>query len=198
VVTTRLPVVANTLCDVIYRPRALTEAQAFHLLSSGLSFTLVREHREVLRALCAQVGCLPEALEHIGRHIHCEAYSRSQRRLQEALTKLFQPASYLHIQLPPDSCSLAASIKRSETWLSSPAQQALSILATHFPAAPATFSEQQVSDLFQTDQHCQLHDLDQLVDAGLLSVTTRNRYQIHPVIAAYACLMHAAHLDAEQ
>lgn len=189
VLTTRLPVVANTMCDAIYHPCPLTEQQAFHLLSSGLPSVLVREHRNVLRALCQQVGCLPVAIEHMGRYVRCEARSHSQRRLQEALTDLFQPASYLHIQMPPTSCSLALSIKRSVTWLSSSTQHLFFDLARSFPAAPATFSEQQAADLFQASQQFQLHDLDRLIDSGLLSTTAKSRYQFHPIIAAYARLM---------
>src|SRR5258707_1402520 len=189
IVTTRLPIVANTVCDHIFRPRALTEMQAFHLLSHDLPIALVREHREILRALCQQVGNLPLAVEQIGKHLRREARSSSQRRFQEALTHLFHPASYLHLQISPGSCSLAASIKRSEAWLSSSAQHAFSTLATHFLTAPSTFSEQQVVDLIQTSRQFQLHDLDHLLDVVLLIATAGYRYQIHPVIAAYARLL---------
>jgi transcriptional regulator with XRE-family HTH domain len=189
VVTTRLPVVANTVCDHIFHPRPLTESQAFHLLSNGLPITLVREHREILRALCQQVGNLPLAVEQIGKYLRREARTSSPRRFQEALTSLFQPTSYLHLPLPSDASSLAVSIKRSEGWLSVSAQQALCTLAFLLPTAPATFAERQVTDLIQTSRQFQLHDFDQLVDVGLLSITAKNRYQIHPVIAAFARLL---------
>jgi hypothetical protein len=189
IVTTRLPVVTNTVCDHIFHPRTLTGMQAFHLLSHDLPIALAREHSEVLRALAQQVGNLPLAIEQIGKHLRREARLSSQRRFQEALTHLFQPTSYLHLQVSPDSCSLAASIKRSEARLSTSAQHAFSVLATHFPTAPSTFSERQVVDLIQTSQQFQLHDFDQLIDVGLLSATAGNRYQNHPVIAAYARLL---------
>ncbi len=188
VLTTRLPVLANTVCDVIYSPRRLTDTQAFNLLTHGLPSSLVREHREVLHALGQQVGNLPEAIEQIARYLRREARSYSQRRFQEALTHLFHPTTYLNIQIPPDSCSLSTSIKRSEEWLSPSSRQALSFLANHFPSAPAHFSERQVADLIQASRQFQLQDLDQLVDAGLLSTSGRNRYQFHPIIAAYARL----------
>jgi transcriptional regulator with XRE-family HTH domain len=189
VLTTRLPVLANTVCDVVYHPRHLTNTQAFNLLVNGLPFALVREHREVLRALSQQVGNLPEAIEQIGRYLRREARSHSQRRFQEALTHLFHPTTYLNIQIPPDSCSLSTSIKRSVEWLSPSSRKAFSVLATHFPSAPASFSERQVADLIQTSRQFLLRDLDQLVDVGLLSVTGRNCYQFHPVITAYARLL---------
>ena len=188
ILTTRFPIVANTVCDRVYRPRMLTEPQAFQLLSQSLPIRLAREHCAILRALCRQVGNLPLAIEHIGKYLRREARSSSQRRFQEALTHLFQPASYLYLQIGPDSCPLAASLKQSEVWLSCSAQQAFSALATHLPVAPLAFSERQVADLIQTSGQFQLHDLDQLVDYGLLSAVSENQYQIHPVVAAYARL----------
>jgi transcriptional regulator with XRE-family HTH domain len=185
VLTTRLPVVANTVCNQILHPRPLTDPQAFHLLSNGLPLEFVKEHREILRALCQQVGLLPLALEHMGRYLRREARTSSNRRFQEALTALFQPTLYLHLHLPPD-CSLSTSIKRSEGWLSPAARQAFFALASLLPNAPATFAERQVVDLLQKARPFQLHDFDQLVDVGLISIAGKNRYQIHPVIAAYA------------
>lgn len=189
VLTTRFPIVANTVCDSVYCPCLLTEPQALQLLSQSLPVRLAQEHREILRALCHQVGFLPLAIEHIGKYLRCEARSSSQRRLQEALTHLFEPASYLCLQMSPTFCSLATSLKQSEAWLSHAAQQAFSALATHLPVAPLAFSERQVTDLIQTSSgQFQLHDLDQLVDYGLLSSIGRNQYQIHPVVAAYSRL----------
>lgn len=188
ILTTRFPIVANTVCDGVYRPRLLTEPQAFQLLGQSLPVRLAREHREILRALCQQVGHLPLAIEHLGKYLRREARSFSQRRFQEALSYLFQPASYLHLQMSPDSCSLAASLKRSEAWLPCAAQQAFSALATHLPVAPLAFSERQVTNLIQASGQFHLQDLDQLVDYGLLSAIGRDQYQIHPVVAAYARL----------
>jgi transcriptional regulator with XRE-family HTH domain len=183
VLTTRLPVVAYTVCDQVFHPRPLTDPQAFHLLSHSIPMTLVREHSSVLRALCQQIGLLPLALEHMGKYLYCEARTSSNRRFQEALAALFQPTAYLH--LPPDR-SLATSIQRSEAWLSPASRHAFFTLASLLPNAPATFAEQQVVDLIQQAQPLQMHDFDQLVDVGLVNVAGPNRYQIHPVIAAYA------------
>lgn len=188
ILTTRFPIVANTVCDRVYCPCLLTEPQALQLLSQSLPASLAREHREILRALCHQVGFLPLVIEHIGKYLRREARSSSQRRIQEALTHLFEPASYLRLQMVPTSFSLATSLKQSEAWLSSAAQQAFSALATHLPVAPLAFSERQVTNLIQTSGQFHLHDLDQLVDYGLLSTIGRNQYQIHPVVAAYARL----------
>jgi hypothetical protein len=186
--TTRFPIVANTACDGIYRPRLLTESQAFKFLSQNLPVKLAQEHRGILLALCHQVGNLPLAIEHIRTYLRREARTSSQRRFQEALTHLFQPASYLRLQVSPTSCSIATSLKQSEAWLSNAAQQAFSALATHLPVAPLAFSERQVTELIQTSGQFHLHDLDQLVDYGLLSAIGRNQYQMHPVVAAYARL----------
>jgi transcriptional regulator with XRE-family HTH domain len=184
VLTTRLPVVANTIADRLFHPRGLSDSQAFHILSDGLPQTLVREHRSLLRALCQQVGNLPLALEQFGKYLRREARTYSQRRFQDALSHLFQPEVYLYI--PPDSCSLASAIKRSEAWLAPSAQRMFFRLATCFPAAPATFTEQKVEEYFTQVPQFHLNDLDQLVDVGLVSVVRKNRYQIHPVIVAYA------------
>lgn len=186
IVTTRLPKVAHTVCDRVYCPRPLSEAQAFQLLKQLIAPTLARTHRDVLHALMQQVGNLPRALQHIGNYVRTEARSGSQRRVQEALTSLFQPEAYLHLQSAPDFCSLAASLQQSEAWLSSSTQHALDLIANALPTAPATFSEQQVANLFQTASEVHLQDLDHLVDMGLLSTIARNRYQLHPVVAAYA------------
>ncbi len=198
IITTRLPAVASTVCDLIYRPRALTGRQAFHLLSHGLSPIVVREHSEVLQALTQQVGNLPLAVEQMGKYLHREARVASQRRFQEALTRLFQPATYLHLEDIPGSFSLAASIKRSEARLSVSARHALASLATHFPAAPASFSERQVMDLIQVSHQFQLPDFDQLVDAGLVTTTERNQYHMHPVIVAYARLLTKTEQEAAE
>ncbi|HVT97546.1 MAG TPA: hypothetical protein VHE33_08560, partial [Acidobacteriaceae bacterium] len=93
-----------------------------------------------------------------------------------------------HLQSAPDSCSVAASLQQSERWLPLSTQHALELIANALPTAPATFSEQQVADLFQTASGVHLQDLDHLVDMGLLSTIARNRYQLHPVIAAYVRL----------
>lgn len=185
IVTTRLPGVAHRACDRVYQPRPLSEAQAFHLLKQRLPSALAREHRDVLQALLQQVGRLPLAITQIGNHLRSEAHFGSQRRIQEALALLFQPETYLHLQSVPDSCSVAASLQQSERWLPPSTQHALELIANALPTAPATFSEQQVADLLHTASGVHLQDLDHLVDAGLLSTIARNRYQLHPVIAAY-------------
>jgi DNA-binding XRE family transcriptional regulator len=189
VLTTRLPILANTVCDAVYSPLRLTDTQTFNLLTNGLPSSLVRKHREVLHALGQQVGNLPGAIEQIGRYLRCEARSYSQRRFQDALTHLFHPTTYLNIQTPPDAISLSALIKRSEDQLSSSSRKAFFALATHFPSSPASFSERQVVDLIRASRQFQLGDLDQLVDVGLLSGAGRNRYEFHPVVAAYARLL---------
>lgn len=186
VMTTRQPALAHTLCEVVYRPSPLTNGQGFHLLTRELPPLLVREHRQVLRALSQHVGNLPAALVQMGRFLRGEACSLSQRRFQEALTQLFQPTSYLALQLPPGTCSLQQRIAQSEQRLPASARQALSLVAAHFPAAPATVAERQIVELFHAHPPLKLTDLDTLVDAGLLSTAGRNRYQLHPVIAASA------------
>jgi DNA-binding XRE family transcriptional regulator len=188
VLTTRQPALANSLCERVYSPRTLTGVQAFHLLTGGLPALLIREHREAFRSLSQQVGNLPGMLEQMGRYLRREARSRSRRRFQEALTQLFHPPFSLQIQLSPDMDSFQQRIRRSEQVLPVSSQFALSLLAAHFPSTPATFSERQVIEFFQAHRHLQLADLDRLVDAGLLSTAGRNRYQLHPVIAAYARL----------
>lgn len=188
-VTTRQPAVAHRLCEVVARPRALTEAQAMQVLSQGLPTPLVRAHRAVLRTLSRQVGYLPATLEQIGSVLRQAARTHSSRRWHEALTALMQPATCLRLALPPASCSLAASIERSEAWLPASSRQALRVLVAHVPAAPATFTEAQVVGRLQGVGSCSLSDLDHLVDAGLLDARGPDRYQLHPVIAAYARLV---------
>lgn len=188
VLTTRKPALAHSLCERVCSPRALTGVQAFHLLTDGLPPPLVREHREALRALSQQVGNLPGVLEQMERYLRREARSSSRRRFQDALTQLFRPPFYLTIQLPPAMDSIQQSVQRSEQGLPVSSRQAFSLLAAHFAPAPATFSERQVIELFQAHRHLRLTDLDHLVDAGLLSPAEHNRYQLHPVMAAYARL----------
>ena len=83
---------------------------------------------------------------------------------------------------------LASRLNQMTEKLSPATQQALTVLTTHFPSAPATFTEQQIPALLQAHPHLQLRDLDQLVDDGLVSAVGRNRYQLHPAITAFVRL----------
>jgi hypothetical protein len=93
---------------------------------------------------------------------------------------------YLRLRIPPDSCSLDLAIQRSEAWLDASARRTFYRLAACFPAAPATFTEQQIAECFAPGSV--LRDLDQLIDVGLLTVIAHNHYSMHAVIAAYARL----------
>jgi transcriptional regulator with XRE-family HTH domain len=192
--TTRLPVVANTLCERIIHPQPLSDAQALQFVSAGLPATMVREHRPVLAALCKQMGNLPLALEHSRTYLRREARTHSVRRLYDALSHLFQPEVYLPLCSAPDVCSLAVALKQSETWLDASARRTLHRLATCFPAAPATFTEQQIVDRLAPG--AVLRDLDQLIDIGLLTLLADNRYQMHPIVATYARCAESSERDA--
>lgn len=195
--TTRQLALAHTLCETVFQPRPLTKGQAFHLLTSGLPPVLIREHHLVLHALSQQVGYLPAALVQLSLSLHREAQMRSPRRWQTALTLLFHPACFLHLRLQPQMPSLAAAIRQSEQELPASAQQVFHLLAAQFPAAPATFSEHQLTDLFHTHQCGHLSAVDQLVNVGLLSQSNPNQYHLHPVIAAYARLPHSSSNQAD-
>ena len=182
--TTRQTSLANKVCDVVYRPAPLTTIQALHLLSSGLPPVYAREYHSALQTVVAQVGNLPLALELAVGYLRHEASTDSQRRIQAAVSQLAYPAYYLQNRGSREQGSLFTAIQRSEQWLSATARQALLCLATHFPAAPSTFSEHQALEFLRM-QDLQIHDLDHLLDAGLVDAVGESRYQFHPVISAY-------------
>lgn len=184
VVTTRQRDLAHHLCEVVYRPQVPTNAQALHLLSRALPPLLAQEHQLALRAIARQVGNLPLALEAIASYLRREASSQSSRRLQEAVARLAHPSCWLHLHLPgPDQHSLWNALARSLQELAPSEHHALTCLVQQFPSAPTSFSERRAENDLQR-HGSRLRELDRLVDAGLVEIVGRSRYQLHPVVAA--------------
>lgn len=188
VLTTRQTAMAYNICDVVYRPAALTPTQALHLLCSALPPLHERECKPMLQRFAVQVGNLPLALELAGGYLRREASTDSHRRIQAAVSSLTHPACYLHHC--SEQGSVFTAIQRSEQRLSVAARKALVCLATHYAGAPATFSERQALQTLQL-QELHVQELDALLDSGLLDAVGNNHYQIHPIIAAYVQYLYA-------
>lgn len=199
-ITTRFPAIATHLTvGNAMMIEELTEEQSIHLLRLLAPEVVDREEAKV-RELVHTVGGLPLALTLLGNYLRKQAYHLSARRTSAALERLSSVSERFKISEPhlqsgahpslPSlvPISLSSIIEVSDHFLTSAAHEALCALSV-FPPKPASFSEEAALSVAV----CTTHELDELVDAGLLVYQGTDRYRLHQVIADYARL----HLDEQ-
>lgn len=193
-ITTRFPEIALRYAD--------KKAVTIHELGSKDSFAMlaqwipqvVAQEPDRIRSLVDSVGGLPLALLLIGKYLQVETRHGQQRRLQESLQKLSDPAWRLHLEQSEMSGSgsqslnsiprsVYAAIALSDHQLNEQGQMALHALST-FPAKPNTFSEAAALAVAEATTAA----LDALVDASLLEVSGTERYTMHQTISDYGKL----------
>ncbi len=191
--TTRFPAVAAQMAthEAMYISE-LDEEQSIKLLYSLSPEVVCREETKA-RELVRAVGGLPLALTLIGKFLRKQAYSLPVRRISAALDRLSvvderfrisEPhvQSEAHPSIPGSTpISLSSIIEISERFLTEAARQTLYALSI-FPPKPESFSEEAALAVAA----CTSHELDELLDAGLLEVQGETRYRLHQIIADYA------------
>jgi tetratricopeptide (TPR) repeat protein/transcriptional regulator with XRE-family HTH domain len=199
-VTTRFPAIATHLSvENAMTIEELNEEQSLHLLRVLAPEVVDREETKV-RRLVRAVGGLPLALTLLGNYLRKQAYHLSTRRTSAALErltsiderfKISEPhlQAGVHPSLPGSvAISLSSIIEVSDHFLTSASREALYALSV-FPPKPGSFSEEAALSVAA----CSTHELDELVDAGLLESQSADRYRLHRIIADYARL----HLDEQ-
>jgi transcriptional regulator with XRE-family HTH domain/tetratricopeptide (TPR) repeat protein len=195
-ITTRFPAIATHLAvENAMMIEELNEEQSIHLLRVLAPEVVDREETKV-HELVHAVGGLPLALTLLGNYLRKQAYSA--RRTSAALERLGSINERFKIGEPhlqsgahPSlssliAISLSSIIKVSDHFLTPAAHETLYALAV-FPPKPESFSEEAALAVAA----CTTHELDELVDAGLLQAQSADRYRLHRIIADYARL----HLD---
>jgi tetratricopeptide (TPR) repeat protein/transcriptional regulator with XRE-family HTH domain len=192
--TTRFPGIAS---QVAVKNTLLIEElnaeHSFHLLRT-LAPEAVEHAPEKVRALVQAVGGLPLALTLLGSYLRKHSYNVPPRRAILALEDLNDAQvrlqiSELHVQAEAHPSiasstpiSLQSIIAVSDRFLTPLARETLYALSI-LPPKPETFSEGAALTIAASTTH----ELDELVDAGLLE-TNGNRYRLHRTIADYARL----------
>jgi len=198
VITTRFPEIALHYADK--NALAIHELDGKHslaLLTQWIPHVIAHEPDQI-RALVDSVGGLPLALLLIGKYLQVETRYGQQRRLQESLQKLSDPARRLHLEqseLPGSSSqslggiprSVYAVIELSDRQLDEQGQATLRALSA-FPAKPNTFSETAALAVAGATTAA----LDALADASLLEVSDAERYTMHQTISDYGKLQRGA------
>ena len=194
-VTTRFPAIATHLtAGNAMMIEELNEEQSIHLLRMLAPEVVEREETKV-RELVHAVGGLPLALTLLGNYLRKQAYHLSARRTAAALERLSSVNERFNISEPhlqsgahPSlsssiAISLSSIIEVSDYLLTPMARETLYALSV-FPPKPESFSE----DAALSVAACTAHELDELVDAGLLEYRGADRYRLHRTIADYARL----------
>jgi tetratricopeptide (TPR) repeat protein len=171
----------------------LNTEHSFQLLRT-LAPEAVEYAPEQVRALAQAVDGLPLALTLLGSYLRKHSYNVPPRRAALALEHLNNAQARLqicelHVQAeahPSIASSLPISLQSiiavSDRHLTPLARETLYALSV-FPPKPESFSEAAAL----TIAACTTHQLDELVDAGLLE-SNGNRYRLHRIIADYARL----------
>ena len=196
--TTRFPAIAIHLTvENAMMIEELNEEQSIHLLRMLAPEVVDREETKV-HELVHTVGGLPLALTLLGNYLRKQAYSA--RRTSAALERLSSINERFKISEPhlqsgahPSlssliAISLSSIIEVSDHFLTPAAHETLYALAV-FPPKPESFSEEAALSVAA----CTTHELDELVDAGLLQAQSADRYRVHRIVADYARL----HLDEQ-
>jgi tetratricopeptide (TPR) repeat protein/transcriptional regulator with XRE-family HTH domain len=190
--TTRFPVIASQMAvkDALL-VEELNPEYSFHLLRT-LAPEVAEYAPEKVRALVQAVGGLPLALTLLGNYLRKQSYNVPPRRTVLALEYLNDARvrlqiSELHVQAeahPSIASSLPISLQSiiavSDRMLTPRARATLYALSV-FPPKPETFSEAAALMVAGSTTH----ELDELVDAGLLE-SNGSRYRLHRTIADYA------------
>lgn len=194
IITTRFPEIALRYAD--------KKALAIHELDGSNSLMMltqwiphvIAQEPEQIRDLVDSVGGLPLALLLVGKYLQVETRYGQQRRLQESLQKLSDPAWRLRLEqteMQGGSSQSLSGIPRSvytvialsDRQLDEQGQATLRALSA-FSAKPNTFSEAAALAVAGATTAA----LDALVDASLLEVSGAERYTIHQTISDYGKL----------
>ena len=199
-ITTRLREVATYFAaENVIQVRELDHVLSLKLLRK-LAPNVVKSHPQAIEELAEKVGGLPLALTLVGNWLRAQGITQPPRRIAQAVTHLQQIEARLqlaelqaslehHTSLSAETpLSLQAVIAVSVLRLRKPSQKALFALSA-FPAKANSCSEE--AALFVAN--CTTDELDELVDAGLLEVSSIgknliSRYTMHPTISDYAYL----------
>ncbi|MFQ5942705.1 MAG: tetratricopeptide repeat protein [Anaerolineales bacterium] len=191
--TTRSPRIASSLSgEMAIGVSELDEGDGLAILARFIAQpdqAMVDRWQELVQV----VGGLPQALVIAGSALRTAAYADQPRRLAEFLDRLADPAELLSLEgsrsaldqqagLSSDEpISLQAIIALSDAALEPSTRSALRRLCI-LPAKPSTFDEQAAMAISgETD-----HELDRLVDAGLLESGGSGRYSMHRTIGDFA------------
>jgi transcriptional regulator with XRE-family HTH domain len=197
--TTRFPTIATVDGNAYpFTISELDEEQSLTLLRN-LAPEAVSHYETEVRELVRGVGGLPLALTLLGKHLHKESYHAPARRIGAAIERLsrvderFKISQRSHASAHPSLpdgavISLPSIVEVTDRLLSPLAREALYALSV-LPRKPESFSE----NAALTVASCTIHELDELLDAGLLEVQGEDRYRLHPIISDYAGL----HLDSQ-
>ena len=193
IVTTRFPALASTLSHTVFLVQELGEEHSMLLLRK-LAPEIIEHEPEKVHELVHIVGGLPLALRLLGNYLRKEGRNGQTRRIRAALeritdrserfqlTKAYAPLEY-HSLDTEVSVSLRSVLALSDQHLSPQARTAFYSMGA-LPEKPATFSEE--AALAVAD--CTHEILDELVDAGLVELSSTERYRLHQVISDYTRL----------
>jgi hypothetical protein len=168
----------------------LREADGLALLTRHAPEVIAGRQEAALR-IVRDVGGLPFALALIGRWLHREGRTGSQRRIARAFERLADAGQRMDLtEVDPSPCrmlgtcegsaaSMRSLLRESTARLDEAARRALGALST-FPPKPGTFSEAAAWAVCAVS----VEALDELVDSDLLECQG-DRYALHPVIADF-------------
>jgi transcriptional regulator with XRE-family HTH domain len=168
----------------------LKEADGLALLAHFVP-ELVEQDPQGGYALVRAVGCLPLALNLMGKYLASQTFIDQSWPLQAALALLRDTEQRLRVNLPTVSgdglsslagvpLSLYAAIAICDQQLSPEAHAALCALAV-FPPKPQSFSEETALAMGRQPREV----LEELCDVGLLENWGSRRYTLHQAIADY-------------
>lgn len=193
IITTRFPGIARALADFdSFKIAELSTENSLRLLEQYAP-SVVRIRKEQLQEAITTIGGLPLAIVLVGGYLRREAHSGQSRRLADALRQLRAAETWGEVSGPlsaldqrpgigvEQEASLFKIIAMSEAALAPGARNMLYALGC-FPPKPATFHE----SLLLSVSRSEVHDLDALVDAGLVEPATAERYRVHGAIKQFA------------
>lgn len=194
--TTRLPSLALQFAhEGAKRVPTLQLEESLQLLAQFVP-TLLTQAKEHITKLIHMVGGLPLALVLMGHYLQAQAFSGHPRRIQKALTSLYQTATRFSlaeldrsVDAPPGqagtiSRSLQTVIAPSIQILDPKTQTVLRMLARAL-SPQGTFSEATALAVCAMPEETLTEQLDVLLDAGLLASDAAGYYLLHPTIADY-------------
>ena len=195
-ITTRYPSIAGRLgTGNALTLQELGEDESMQLLRL-IAPTIIEREAARAQSLVQVVGGLPLALTLIGNYLRSLTYTKQQRRIEAALSRLSDveerlhigepnPASQRHTSLSPDKpISLYTVISVTDEQLKEEQQRLAFYALAIFPPKPGNFSEEAALAV----ANCTTHTLDTLVDMGLIEGTGMNHYTLHQTVADYARL----------
>lgn len=192
VFTTRMPGLAHELMsEQTFAVPELDGPASMEMLGRVAPQLISRLERRA-QELVEATGGLPLALELLGRALRKDLYSRSPRRLTEALARLRDPAVRLGLERERSAIerpsgrqpeTLATAIALSAEALDEESRLAFYALSL-FPPKPNSFDEPAAAAVTGGP----IQTLDRLVDAGLLDVVAPERYAVQRTLSDYGRL----------